>query len=192
MPSTFAVLAALAPAVLAQNQKPGDDYNTDANPKLDSRTGGTITTLGFPDCTSGPLHGTKVCNTSVSSWDRASALISMFTLEELVNNTDNTAPGVPRLGLPPYEVWNEALHGLDHWPEADSGDFSWATSFPEPITSMASLNRSLIHQIGDIISTQARAANNFHRYGLDSYAPNIVRNPAKQTSLVVSSLKHVY
>lgn len=173
MSGTLAVLAALAPAVLGQAQTSYVNYSSEANPQLDHRTIETITTLGFPDCATGPLRGTKVCNTSVSPWDRASALISMMTLEELVNNTDNTMPGVPRLGLPPYEVWNEALHGLDHWPNADAGDFSWATSFPEPILSMASLNRTLINQIGQIISTQGRAANNYHRYGLDSYAPNI-------------------
>ena len=42
-----------------------------------------------------------------------------------------------------------------------------------PILTMASLNRTLIYQIGDQISTQARAFNNAGRYGLDAYAPNI-------------------
>lgn len=65
------------------------------------------------------------------------------------------------------------VHGLDHDYPATSGEFSWATSFPQAILSMASMNRTLINQIGSIISTQGRAYNNAHRYGLDSYAPNV-------------------
>ena len=168
----FASLLALAPAVLGQNNQSYYNYSMEGNPQLDQRTLATIP-LGFPDCDNGPLSRTPVCNQSMPAWDRASSLISMLTLEELVNNTVNTAPGVPRLGVPPYQVWNEALHGLDHYYEADNGSFSWATAFPQPILSMASMNRSLIHQIADIIGTQARAANNAGRYGLDAYSPNI-------------------
>lgn len=169
--SAAAVLAA-ASLASAQNNQSYYDYNTEGNPQLTSRCLATIP-LGFPDCASGPLQMTQVCNQSATSWERAGALISMMTLEELVNNTVNTAPGVPRLGVPPYEVWNEALHGLTHFYQPDEGHFSWTTAFPQPILSMASMNRSLIGQIGDIISTQGRAANNAGRYGLNVYAPNI-------------------
>ncbi|KAL1584633.1 hypothetical protein WHR41_06929 [Cladosporium halotolerans] len=167
-----AALAALIPAVAGQNNMSYYDYTINGNPQLDQRTLQTIP-LSFPDCANSPLTDTLVCNTSASAWDRASALISMFTLEELVNNTVNTGPGVPRLGLPPYEVWNEALHGLSHFYQPEEGPFSWVTAFPQPITSMASMNRSLIHQIGSIISTQGRAASNAGRYGLNVYSPNI-------------------
>ena len=170
---TAAFVAGLAAFAQAQNNQSYYDYNTEANPQLTERCLSTDVALGFPDCVSGPLSGTPVCNESLPAWDRAGALISMMTLDELVNNTVNTAPGVPRLGLPPYQVWNEALHGLTHFFQPDSGHFSWTTAFPQPILSMASMNRSLIYQIGDIISTQGRAANNAGRYGLDVYSPNI-------------------
>jgi len=117
-----------------------------------------------------------ICNLSASYMARASSLISLFTLEELINQTGNTASGVPRLGLPKYQVWNEALHGLDRANFAmgsEGGEFDWSTSFPMPILSMASMNRTLINHIGSLISTQARAFSNVGRYGLDSYAPNI-------------------
>lgn len=165
-------MAAFASSAMAQNNQSYYDYTTNGNPQLDRRTLATIP-LSFPSCVDSPLADTLVCNTSAKAWDRASALISMFTFEELVNNTVNTAPGVPRLGLPPYEVWNEALHGLSHFYKPDEGPFSWVTAFPQPITSMASMNRSLIHQIGSIISTQGRAASNAGKYGLDVYSPNI-------------------
>lgn len=167
------VLAALLPsAVLAQGNSTYVNYSSEANPDLFPRTVATIR-LSFPDCDNGPLSKNLVCNTSAHYVDRAQALISLFTLEELINNTQNTAPGVPRLGLPQYQVWSEALHGLARADMAESGDYSWATSFPMPILSMAGLNRTMINQIASIIATQARAFNNVGRYGLDSYAPNI-------------------
>ena len=89
-------LGLLAPAVLAQNNQSYYDYTTNGNPQLDQRTLATIP-LGFPDCDNGPLAGTAVCNTSVPAYQRASALVSMMTLEEVVNNTVNTAPGVPEV-----------------------------------------------------------------------------------------------
>jgi beta-D-xylosidase 4 len=63
----------------------------------------------FPDCTDGPLKSTVVCDTSKDSATRARALIQMFTDEELTQNTDNVSPGVPRLGVPSYQWWSEAL-----------------------------------------------------------------------------------
>jgi len=172
MYAAITALAALVPAVWGQAQTSYDNYTQNPQPSLDTRTLETIIT-SFPSCIGSPLSNTPVCDTSLSAWERATALVSLFTLEELVNNTGNTAPGVPRLGFPAYEVWNEALHGLDHTSMAKNGTWSWATSFPSPILSMASMNRSLINQIGSIISTQGRAYSNAGRYGLDSYAPNI-------------------
>ncbi|CAD6589417.1 MAG: hypothetical protein ASARMPRED_004038 [Alectoria sarmentosa] len=172
--SSILIIAFLVSAGLAQNLPYGEsNYSSQAQPDLTPQTVETIN-LSFPDCTSGPLSTYTICNLSASYIDRASSLVSLFTLEELINQTGNTAPGVPRLGLPNYQVWNEALHGLDRANFATAGgEYEWATSFPMPILSMASLNRTLINQIGTLISTQARAFNNAGRYGLDSYAPNI-------------------
>lgn len=172
--SIILITSFLASASFAQDLPSGEsNYSSQAQPDLTPQTVETLN-LSFPDCTSGPLSTYTICNLSASYMDRASSLISLFTLEELINQTGNTAPGVPRLGLPNYQVWNEALHGLDRANFAKTGDqYEWATSFPMPILSMASMNRTLINQIGTLISTQARAFSNAGRYGLDSYAPNI-------------------
>ncbi|KAK1139887.1 hypothetical protein N8T08_011048 [Aspergillus melleus] len=170
--SIAAALAAFLPTALAQANKSYVDYNVESNPDLFPQCVATID-LGFPDCGNGPLSKTLVCDTSARPHDRAAALISLFTFEELVNNTGNTSPGVPRLGLPPYQVWGESLHGIFHANNTPEGDYSWATSFPQPILTMAALNRTLIHQIGSIISTQGRAFSNVGRFPLDTYSPNI-------------------
>lgn len=170
--SFLAALVAFAPTALAQANTTYQDYSVNAQPDLYSYSTATIN-FGFPDCTNGPLSKTKVCDSSARPHDRAAALVSMFTLEELLNSTGNYIPAIKRFGLPEYQAWNEALHGLDRANFSKSGPFSWGTSFPAPILTMAALNRTLIHQIGDIISTQGRAFNNAGRYGLDVYSPNI-------------------
>ena len=63
----------------------------------------------FPDCVNGPLNTSLVCNTTATPLERATALVNLFTVAELVNNTQNESPGVPRLGLPEYQWWSEAL-----------------------------------------------------------------------------------
>ncbi|KAH2157149.1 hypothetical protein KXW33_006943 [Aspergillus fumigatus] len=186
--SIAAVLVALLPGALAQANTSYVDYNVEANPDLTPQSVATID-LSFPDCENGPLSKTLVCDTSARPHDRAAALVSMFTFEELVNNTGNTSPGVPRLGLPPYQVWSEALHGLDRANFTDEGEYSWATSFPMPILTMSALNRTLINQIATIIATQGRAFNNVGRYGLD-YITGIQGGVDPEHLKLVATAKH--
>lgn len=68
-----------------------------------------VRAFGFPDCVNGPLANTTVCNTSATPSARAQALITMFTTDELVSNTNVGAPGVPRLGVPAYQAAEEGL-----------------------------------------------------------------------------------
>ncbi|PLB50924.1 hypothetical protein P170DRAFT_474469 [Aspergillus steynii IBT 23096] len=176
--SALALLAALAPGVSAQSNTTYVDYNTDPEPGLYDFTQNVVD-WAFPDCAGGPLKDTIICDISARPHDRAAALVSMFTFEELVNSSGNLIPAIPRLGLPPYQAWTESLHGIDRANWTESGDFSWTTAFPSPILLMASLNRTLINQIGSISSTQARALNNFGRYSLNVYSPNI--NPFRHS-----------
>ncbi|EPS25118.1 putative beta-xylosidase [Penicillium oxalicum 114-2] len=168
----WTALAAVVPNVLAQANTSYVDYNTEPQPSLDRQTLSKVH-YEFPDCAAAPLNTSLVCDSSAHPHDRAAALVAMMTLDELIQSTGNTIYAIPRLGLPAYNVWQEALHGLDRANFTKSGDWSWATSFPSPILTMSALNRTLINQIGDIISTQGRAFNNVGRYGLDVYAPNI-------------------
>jgi len=105
----------------------------------------------------------------------------LFTLSEKINNTQNASPGVPRLGLPTYEWWNEALHGIASSPGvsfAEFGDdYSYATSFPQPILMGAAFDDGLIRAVATIVSTEARAFNNGNFSGLNYWTPNI--NPYK-------------
>jgi beta-D-xylosidase 4 len=81
---------------------------------------------------------------------------------------------VSRLGLSPYQWWNEALHGVAHnrgitW----GGQFSAATQFPQAITTGATFDDALIERMGVVISTEARAFANNGRAHLDFWTPNV-------------------
>ena len=104
---------------------------------------------------------------------KAADLISQMTLDEKISMMMNSTPGVERLGIKPYDWWNEALHGV-----ARNGR---ATVFPEPIGLGATFDPDLVRKIGDIVSDEGRAKfekaremENYNRYtGLTFWAPNV-------------------
>src|SRR5262245_46635873 len=80
---------------------------------------------------------------------RVHALVGQMTLTEKALQLCNQAPAIPRLGLPAYNYWNEALHGV-----ARNGV---ATVFPQAIGMAATWNTPLLQEVGDVIATEARA-----------------------------------
>ena len=83
---------------------------------------------------------------------RIEDLIRRMSLAEKVGQLRNGATAIPRLGLPAYDYWNEALHGV-----ANNGV---ATQFPEPVGGASSWNPALIHQEGTVIGIEGRAKHN--------------------------------
>ncbi|KAJ4009902.1 hypothetical protein NW752_009076 [Fusarium irregulare] len=134
-----------------------------------------------PDCTKEPLKSNGICDTSLSPAERATALIAAFTPREKVDNLVSNATGAPRIGLPRYNWWNEALHGVAGAPGSEFADeppYDAATSFPMPLLMGSSFDDALIHDIGEVIGIEARAWNNGgYGGGLDYWTPNV--NPFK-------------
>ena len=112
-------------------------------------------------------------NTQLTPQARAHDLVSRMTVEEKASQLEDWAPAIPRLGIPDYQTWNESLHGV-----ARAG---YATVFPQAIGMAATWDPKIVHAMGDIISTEARAKYNQaqkegnHRifYGLTFWSPNI-------------------
>jgi beta-glucosidase len=109
-------------------------------------------------------------NTALPAEQRAEALVSQMTLEEKGQQMVNRANAIPRLGVPAYNWWSEALHG--------AVIRSRATVFPEPVGLAATFDPALIHEMGTVISTEARVQYNMelrqNQYaGLDFWSPNI-------------------
>ncbi|MBI3716085.1 MAG: glycoside hydrolase family 3 C-terminal domain-containing protein [Betaproteobacteria bacterium] len=104
---------------------------------------------------------------------RAADLVSRMTLEEKVSQLRNDAAAIPRLDVPAYEWWNEALHGV-----ARAGS---ATVFPQAIGLAASFDPSLMREVATAIGDEARAKHHEFanrglrkRYqGLTFWSPNI-------------------
>ncbi|HYY96998.1 MAG TPA: glycoside hydrolase family 3 N-terminal domain-containing protein, partial [Pyrinomonadaceae bacterium] len=104
---------------------------------------------------------------------RVDDLVSRMTLEEKVSQMMNAAPAIPRLGVPEYDWWNEALHGV-----AFNGT---ATVFPQAIGLGATFDPLLVGRVAEVISTEARAK--YHEAqrrgdrarfrGLTFWSPNI-------------------
>lgn len=80
---------------------------------------------------------------------RVQDLISRMTLDEKISQMRNNASAVPRLGIPAYDFWSEALHGV-----ARNGR---ATVFPQAIGLSATWDPDLIYRIATAISDEARA-----------------------------------
>jgi beta-glucosidase len=110
---------------------------------------------------------------SLSFEQRARDLVSRMTLEEKVLQMKDVAPAIPRLGVPEYNWWNEALHGV-----ARSG---LSTVFPQAIGVAATWDDSAMFRMATVISDEARAK--YHEYirhdshqryqGLTFWSPNI-------------------
>jgi beta-glucosidase len=104
---------------------------------------------------------------------RVKDLISKLTLEEKISQLVYDAPAIDRLGIPAYNWWSEALHGV-----ARSG---LATIFPQPVGMAASFDDSLLFEVANAISDEARAkfneairiGNRGQNAGLTFWAPNI-------------------
>jgi len=112
-------------------------------------------------------------NPAVALEQRVDDLIGRMTLEEKVAQMRDHATPIPRLGVPKYDWWNEGLHGV-----AFAG---YATNFPQVIGMAATWDTDLVHKMGEIVSTEARAKYNqamtedHHEmfFGLTFWAPNI-------------------
>jgi len=111
-------------------------------------------------------------DTRLPAGQRAADLVGRMTLEEKASQLVNQARAIPRLKVPAYDWWSEALHGV-----ATDG----TTEFPEPIGLAATFDPIAVHEMAIAISNEARikhaqAVRDGHSRifeGLDFWAPNI-------------------
>lgn len=84
---------------------------------------------------------------------RVNDIISRLTLEEKVEMMKYTAPAIPHLGIPAYNWWNEALHGVARTKEK-------VTVFPQAIGMAATFDTEALQKMGDITASEGRALFN--------------------------------
>ena len=112
-------------------------------------------------------------NACLSAGERADDLLSRLTLEEKVSLMMDTSPAIERLGIPQFQWWNEALHGI--------GRNGFATVFPITMGMAASWDDALLHRVFTAVSDEARVkarqakrSGDIQRYqSLSFWTPNI-------------------
>ena len=111
-------------------------------------------------------------NPNLSAEERAADLVHRMTLEEKASQLVNQARAIPRLNIPSYDWWSEALHGV-----ISDG----VTEFPEPIGLAATFDVPRIHEMATAIGIEGRIKHVQHERaghsnifeGLDFWAPNV-------------------
>lgn len=112
-------------------------------------------------------------NPALSPDERAADLCSRLTLEEKAALMQNNSPAIPRLGIPQFAWWSEALHGI--------GRNGYCTLFPSCIGMASSFDDALLERIYTAIGNEGRAKNTAQRkkgklttyQGLSFWTPNI-------------------
>jgi beta-glucosidase len=102
--------------------------------------------------------------------ERLADLINLMTIDEKIKQLTNQSDSIPRLGIPEYNYWNEALHGI-----LTGG----ATSFPQAVAMGSTWDPDLVYRVATAISDEARALNIIRGKGLTYWSPtiNIARDP---------------
>ena len=88
----------------------------------------------------------------IKARENAEKLVAQMTVEEAASQLSYGSPAIERLGVPAYNWWNEALHGV-----ARAGT---ATSYPQAIGLGATFDPELIQELGDVSATEGRAKYN--------------------------------
>lgn len=91
-------------------------------------------------------------DTGLTAEQRADDLLKRLTLEEKAKLMMNGSPAIPRLGIPQFEWWNEALHGV--------GRNGFTTVFPITMAMASSWDDALLGRVFTAVSDEARAKNN--------------------------------
>jgi beta-glucosidase len=111
-------------------------------------------------------------NTALPAEQRAADLVHRMTVEEKVSQLVNQSRAVPRLNIPAYDWWSEALHGVQR---------PGVTEYPEPVGLAATFDPELIHRMAAAIGVEGRnkhlqamrAGHSNVFEGLDFWAPNV-------------------
>ena len=130
--------------------------------------------ITYFSCPAQQLDHRPWTDTTLTFEERVDLLINSMTLEQKMSQLSNQSPSIESLGIPKYDWWNEALHGVAR--------SARATVFPQAIGLAATFDDSLMYEIANIISDEARAINNHIvskgkdqiRYmGLTFWSPNV-------------------
>jgi beta-glucosidase len=121
-----------------------------------------------------PAYDYPFRNPSLTIEQRAADLVARLTLDEKIAQMLNSTPAIERFNIPPYDWWNECLHGVARTEYK-------VTVYPQAIAMSAGWDVNAIRQMGDYTSDEGRAIYNTSQakgdyriyHGLTYWTPNI-------------------
>ena len=121
---------------------------------------------GPPFCTLAPQSAWPFCDVTQGLDARAADIVARLTLADKIRATVSGSPALKSVGLPSYQWWSEATHGIMGPGVSHNQELPGATNTALPITTSCSFNRSLWHATGNAIGREARAfMNGGNAYG---------------------------
>ena len=134
-----------------------------------------VTPLKNP-CLDAPHATEPWCDATLAVDVRVDDMLARMSLAEKIGSLDTVSPAIESLGIPAYNWWSEATHGISH---VDNDVIDFESNFALPITTAMSFNRSLWHATAAQIGREARAFMNAGSAGSTYWAPviNLAREP---------------
>ena len=130
-------------------------------------------------CLNGTFKSAKFCDPTLGIDERAADIVEKLTIVEKIDALGTNTGALSSVGLPPYNWWSEATHGISHVRDGPGSSTPYETNFALPITTAGSFNRSMWAATGRAIGVEARAFMNAGNAYSTYWAPviNLVRDP---------------
>jgi beta-glucosidase-like glycosyl hydrolase len=122
-------------------------------------------------CGTAPQSSWDICNYALSLDTRSADIVQRLSLSDKIQALGTGTPALNSIGLPSYNWWSEATHGISH--VSNSNPTPWASNTPLPITTSCSFNRTLWKSVGNQIGREARAFMNVGHADSTYWAPVI-------------------
>lgn len=177
--SVFSVIT----TAVCSSTDPLQTFNFDAGSGHIVHSSGLCVDAGLnqniPYCSSAPQSTWPICVTTNSIDARAADIVSRLSLNDKFLALGTATPALNSVGLPSYEWWSEATHGLSGPGVRHDDTYPGATNTALPITTSCSFNRSMWKATGNLLGREGRAYFNGGMSGSTFWTPviNIVRDP---------------
>ena len=138
--------------------------------------GGTV--LPPEDWCAEPAHSAwTICDPTAGLDDRAADIVARLSLADKIQALGTATPRLPSVGLPSYQWWSEATHGISGPGVGYNAELPAGSNTALPITTSCSFNRTLWHKTGNQIAREGRIFRNNGLAGSTFWTPviNIVR-----------------
>lgn len=130
---------------------------------------GSTTAQDVTWCTKAPQSGWDLCNAALAVDVRAKDAVARLSLADKFDALGTATGTLTSIGLPPYNWWSEATHGISH--VSYSPELPGASNTALPITTSCSFNRTLWTKTGNQIGREGRAFQNAGKAFSTYWAP---------------------